>query len=462
MQRLIHRCVQALRRRSRSRRYIDIVLDDQDLSELAKGSGIALFFKIISLPMGLVTSLIISRRYGAEAMGIYGLMTTVMGIVVSVGLLWLGSAMPRFLWEARAKQTWDQQSIYRTAVRMIFVSGLLFSPFLYFVSPWLSAVVFDEPKLLLPLQVASLFVLPMMWYGLNTAYLLAEQRVYHSELITKAIIPLGMLIMVFASYRIWPTYYIPVWAYLLTGGLGMVMSLYFLWKYKYVAIRGDLFDWREMMKVAGPMMIASLGGLMIFQVDKIIIGGFLDTAHLGVYIIVVWLVAFIWFLTSILAPIITPKLSELYRSHQTQKINILLFYSTLMCFFFGLLLYVIFIIAWKNILAIWWSDFVVGYNVLLILWLGKIIDLFFGFDYDILLLIDAQYFLQKSTLLVAVCNLLLSISFVNIWWLEWLAIATLISYVVRNIRTANHLHNKYSLYTDLYSLCIQYKKWEVV
>ncbi|USN57515.1 MAG: hypothetical protein H6766_03635 [Candidatus Peribacteria bacterium] len=66
---------------------MDMVLGDQDLSELAKGSGIALFFKIISLPMGLLTSLIISRRYGAEAMGIYGLMTTVMGIVVSVGLL---------------------------------------------------------------------------------------------------------------------------------------------------------------------------------------------------------------------------------------------------------------------------------------------------------------------------------------------------------------------------------------
>ncbi|USN57516.1 MAG: hypothetical protein H6766_03640 [Candidatus Peribacteria bacterium] len=81
----------------------------------------------------------------------------------------------------------------------------------------MSETIFHEPKLLLPLQVASLFVLPMMWYGLNTAYLLAEKKVYHSELITKAIVPLGMLLMVFGSYWIWPTYYIPVWAYLLTG-----------------------------------------------------------------------------------------------------------------------------------------------------------------------------------------------------------------------------------------------------
>jgi O-antigen/teichoic acid export membrane protein len=109
------------------RPYVDTVLGDTDLSELAKGSSIALVFKVLSLPLGLATSLIISRRYGAEAMGIYGLMTTIMGIVVTVGMLGLGAAMPRFLGEARAKQTGDEQSIYRTSMWTVIVSGVALS-----------------------------------------------------------------------------------------------------------------------------------------------------------------------------------------------------------------------------------------------------------------------------------------------------------------------------------------------
>ena len=100
---------------------------------------------------------------------------------------------------------------------MIFVSGLILSPLLYFVTPWLSSAVFHEPKLLLPLQVASVFLFPMMWNTLNSSYLLAEKKVYHSQLITNLIVPLGMLLMILGSYWIWPTHYIPVWAYLLTG-----------------------------------------------------------------------------------------------------------------------------------------------------------------------------------------------------------------------------------------------------
>ncbi|USN57517.1 MAG: hypothetical protein H6766_03645 [Candidatus Peribacteria bacterium] len=47
----------------------------------------------------------------------------------------------------------------------------------------------------------------------------------------------------------------------------MVVSLYFLWKHKYVAIRGNLFDWKKMMKVSGPMLVTGMAGIFLTQTD---------------------------------------------------------------------------------------------------------------------------------------------------------------------------------------------------
>jgi hypothetical protein len=65
---VLNRIVHMLRCFPLTKRFIDQILQDNDINELAKGSSIAFVFKFLSLPIGLATSLIISRRYGAEAM----------------------------------------------------------------------------------------------------------------------------------------------------------------------------------------------------------------------------------------------------------------------------------------------------------------------------------------------------------------------------------------------------------
>lgn len=96
---------------------------------------------------------------------------------------------------------------------------------------------FDDPSLYFAIQITALFIFPIMWYRLNSEFLIASKKIWHSEMITKGIVPLAMLAFVFLSYWIWPTYYIPIWAYLITSAGGVLASLYILWKHKYVAIR---------------------------------------------------------------------------------------------------------------------------------------------------------------------------------------------------------------------------------
>jgi hypothetical protein len=110
-----------------------------------------------------------------------------------------------------------------------------------------------------------------MWYRLNVSYLLAAKHVYHSELVTKAIVPIVMLAIVFGSYWLWPTYYIPIRAYLMTGVVGLLVTLYVLWREKYIAVRGPLFGWRRMMQVGGSMMVTGMAALIISYTDVLML-----------------------------------------------------------------------------------------------------------------------------------------------------------------------------------------------
>jgi len=97
-----------------------------------------------------------------------------------------------------------------------------------------------------------------MIQSLNTSFLLAAKKIYHSELISKGIVPLAMLAIVIVSFRIRPTYYIPIWAYLLSGGLGMVVSFYTIQKHQNIRFKGILHNWRIIFNISSPMLMTGM------------------------------------------------------------------------------------------------------------------------------------------------------------------------------------------------------------
>lgn len=411
---------------------MDIILHDKDINELAKWTSIATFFKILSLPLGLATSLIISRWYGADSMGLYGLVVTISWLAVSIWLLGLWTAMPRFLGESRAKKTGEEQAIYRSSLRLIFLSWIIISVLLYLAAGWLSYSVFNEPRLYFALQMTSIFIFPIMRYRLNGEFLLASKKIWHSEMITKGIVPLAMLIFVLLSYWVRPTYYIPIWAYLLTSAGGAVISLYILWKHKYVAIRWPIASLTKILRISSPMLISWMAWIVAQKTDTIMLGWLGSTTDVWVYQVVFSLAVLIPIWLKLFWLSIKPKISELYWEKQKFELQKTISISALGISIMAIILFVIYNVFPGFILWMRWNDFIQGKDSLHILSIGLLIHAIFGNNVFYMNGIWMELLLQKIIISTALVNVFLNYILIPISDIEWAAIASTITLILQN------------------------------
>lgn len=439
---ILSKCISILRRLSFTRKYINIVLRDKDINELAKWTTITTFFKLLSLPVGLATSLIISRWYGADAMGLYSLVMTISWLSVIIWLLGLATAMPRFLGEARAKKSSNEAAIYRSSLTVILFSGIVISILLYIAAGWLSYTVFDEPRLYFALQVTAIFIFPIMWYKLNTHFLLASKKIWHSEMIREWIVPLAMLVLIYISYRFRPTYYIPIWAYLLTSAGGVCISLYILWKHQYVAIRGPMISLKKILRISGPMLITWMVLIIVRKTDILMLGRLTNTTEVGIYQVVFSLAVIVPIWLKLIWSIIRPKISELFWEKKKKELQKTISVSIRWVSLIALFIFIIFNLFPKFLLWIWGVEFVNGINALRILSFGFLIHALCGSNKLYMNGTGKEILLQKIVITAAVINILLNYLLIPKLGIEWAAWASLISITVQNLTISFRIWKK--------------------
>jgi len=437
--RRVDQLVSQLEQFSRSKKYLDLVLGDKDIKELIKWSGVVLMFHALGLPLWLLTSLIISRWYGADAMWLYGLVITIVWILISLGLVWLEAAMPRFLGEARAIKSGQESAIYRTSIRLIVVTWFVCSVGLYVCAASIAQWIFYEPKLTFPLQVSSVFLIPLMIQKYNEAFLIGSKKIYHSELVSKALIPITMFLIVFVSYWIWPTYYIPIWWYLLTWALGMVVSMYLLRKHKYVAIRGDLFDWKQITKVSGPMIALAISLLVMQYTDVLMLGHILDTSSVWVYKVIASLAYLVIIPYAIINMILSPKISELYRSSNKKALQHSILISWKLISYSATGIAVVLLLVGPYILWIFWSEFLVWVIPMYILICNQYINAITATNGAYMNTTGKEKIFAVALIVVALINICTNYILIPMYGLEWAAIATSISLVCFNIRWVRYI-----------------------
>lgn len=435
---------------------LDTVLQDKDIAELLQWSSIAFIFKFLSLPLWLLTSLIISRWYGAEAMWLYWLVTTVLGILVSIGMLGLWAAMPRFLWEARAKKTHDEPALYRTSMRIIFLSWMVCSWLLYFCGTFIAEWIFQEPKLVFPLQIASIFIIPLMIQSLNTSFLLASKKVYHAELISKLIVPCAMMLIVFLSYWFWSTYYIPIWAYLFTWVIGMLVSLYILWKHKYVAIRGRLFDWKRMMKVSFPLFLSGMAGMIVVYSDVIMLWRLGTTKEVWILKVITAFSVLLLVVPGIIEAILWAKIAETYWWWDKSSLQYMLSLSVIGSSLVAICMSVVFFFWWKYILSLWWEEFIIGAMALNIYVCWQMINVVSGNNRLYLQTTGKEKQLLICIIVAWVFNIVCNYFLIPLYGLLGAGIASFISYIIRNTIACIYVYKSDNIKTfiSFNTLCV--------
>ena len=139
---------------------LDKILRDKNFTELIKGSGFVLFFKILGMGAGYVFTYLITQLLGTESYGIYAICFTLLSIAVVISKLGLDNASVKSI-SAFLKEDEPGNALlyFRKSFAIVAISSTLVCSILYFSSGWL-AQLFGNQGLENGIKVVALIVLP--------------------------------------------------------------------------------------------------------------------------------------------------------------------------------------------------------------------------------------------------------------------------------------------------------------
>lgn len=122
------------------------------MSKFLRGTIILLVAGLVTRVLGFINRIVIARFIGAEGVGLYMMAFPTLMLVITITQLGLPVAISKSVAEAEAKGDFKRiKKILVVSLATTFSLSLIFTPALYFSTPYLSDILFTDDRVKLPL-----------------------------------------------------------------------------------------------------------------------------------------------------------------------------------------------------------------------------------------------------------------------------------------------------------------------
>jgi O-antigen/teichoic acid export membrane protein len=432
---------------ARIKRKIHNLISDKKFSEILTGSAWAMMAKVISTGLTFVISILVTRLYGAEAMGILALIQSYLMLTTIFTELGTKTSILRLIPEHIAKYSVNSAfKVYRKTQYLVGGVSLVTGVILFFAAGVIADKVFSKPHWTFFFAVSAAFVFFKSLMELNTQAIrgLRLIRVYAVMNFLPAAIMLIILIgLTFVSKAQGNPVYAQLAALAATAIIGLwVMDKAFRTQIK----KGDIVQIipvKFIISLSLPMLMTEFMRFSIVQLGLLFLGIFCSGEVVGYYSIAVKLGTLTAFFLQAINSIVAPKFSELFYSgkmddlfHVAKKSSKLIFYATTPI----LLSLVIF---GKPILRFFFGpEYVAAYPSLVMLVIGQFINSISGSTADFMNMTGRQEVFRNIFLLAVIINILLNLLLIPSFSLLGSAISAMVSMSFWNISTLIYIQLK--------------------
>ncbi len=390
---------------------------------------------VISVIVGFFFKVYLSRVLGADALGIYSLGITtigVLGIFLSFGY---GNGLIRFVSKYKATQNYNKLLSYLTNTSIINLCVVLpISILFYFFPEIIADNMLKTPKLkeYIPLFGLMMFV--------NSFLVLAEQTIRGLQEVKKSTIintflrlpfKIGLVVLFFNwGWRIE--------GYIIAEVLGSVLAFIFL----IILIKRLLpltRDFKranfnnEEKKYSLNLLITNSVLALGRHGDKIVLVYFLSTFELGIYSVTLTIAAFIPLVLTSVNSIFSPIISQL---HSQNKLNDLAHYFKLSGKYIFLLSFplMVFIFLFsKPIMSLFGNDFIQGSVLLSLIVIGQFINVSMGSVGLMLQMTGLEKPMRNISIVTSLVSFLLYLVLISKWGLVGLGVVYIFNILLQNI-----------------------------
>ena len=404
---------------------------------LFRGSFAAFSIRAIGAGLALLTQIVLARFLGVAEYGLYIYAITWVILLAQLACVGFDSSLVRYLSTYRTRAQW---SLFRGILRVSFltagfvsmtIAGLV-ALLLIITNP---ALVAGQKQVLL----LSLLLLPV--FALTTI----RQAVLRSlkqaalaqlpEYIVRPLILMGLVTGYYFVTRSLLTAENAIFIHLVAATVTLLIGAALINhalpdELNHASPRYKTGTW---LRASAPNLFLSGVILLMSKIDIIMIGSIQSPTSSGIYAASSQIAELVVFAMIAVETIAAPLIAELYSTGKQEQLQRIVTLSTRLASLFSIIAALLLVVFGDTVLGIYGDQFVQGYNALLILIAGQIINAFSGSSGLVLVMTGHQKSAARIAGVSALANILLNLALIPRYGITGAAIATSASIALWNL-----------------------------
>lgn len=353
------------------------------LNRFVTGTGIALSGRVLGRFLFVLGQVIFARFLGPEEFGLYAIGWTLLQMLGTIAPLGLDKAVLRYATQYWKTNAADLKNIIFQSTGISLLSGVIFGFLLYLSSPIIASEIFhnqDLAQVIRGLVPAFAFFIVIRVIAAATR---VTQRTQHA-VVLEDLLPSSTSLLIFIpffllGYGLSAAIGSVVAGYLLSFILGII-TLRRLFPEIFASQPKTTTSLRKLIAFSLPSWLAGTFTLFIIWVNRLLIGVYRPESEVGIYQAVSQVTQLFPLLTSSIAYIFSPMISDLYHQDKEDDLQELFVISTKWGLYMSLPLLLITLFIPQGLLQLLFGNgYQAGGTALLILSLGQMINIASGF-----------------------------------------------------------------------------------
>jgi O-antigen/teichoic acid export membrane protein len=407
---------------------------DGHVHEILSKGAIAFILKIMGAGLAFLFHMAIARYLGASGSGVYFLSLTIITFVATVTRLGMDNSVTRFVSAYASEHEWVKvKGVVRYALLITLVLALIISVALFYSADWLASTVFDMAELAIPLQLMSLVITPLALMTLYAKALQGLKRVRDAMLMQSVLTPLLACV---ALYYLAPLYGNTgaVSAY----GIGVVITLIFgfcQWqraKSAWKQIRAA-FSAKQLLASSLPLLGAEVLKQVMQALPLILLGVWGSSADVGLFGVAQRTASLVSLVLIAANIIVAPKLAELYQQKNMLAVGRIARHGSLLMTAMAAPALLLFLIVPQWVMSLFGTEFVVGWQLLVIMALGQLINVMTGSVGFLLMMTGNERSYLSANMIAALLCVILACALIPLYGGLGAAVAAAVPLAIVNL-----------------------------
>jgi O-antigen/teichoic acid export membrane protein len=418
---------------------------DESLRKVAGGTSIVLFGTVVGMLLGFAGRVIVVRYITQSEYGMFMLASVLASAFTMAATLGLPQGMTRYIAYFRGRNELARiRGIVFSSLRFASVSGIALSVILFLIADILSEQAFHNPELATPLRILAVTIPCSVLVNLLIAFYRGCDRVevkaYFHDILHGALVPALVGLVILFGWAFHGVIYAHLAAAVITC-LALVAYTATRPPLHLKHIAGVSAVGRQLLLFSFPLLIQSMLATIIQWTDTIMLGYFKTSGDVGLYNAALPLARFIPIPLASMAFVYVPVASLLYSRGLKHEIKRSYQILTKWVFSLSLPIFMLLLLFPGQILSLFFGpQYDEAALALRILSLGFLVHTFLGVNGMTLVVMGQTRPLLWTGLTAALLNIALNTTLIPLWGVTGAAVASLASYCVANVLNSAKLY----------------------